>query len=72
MFGIAGYASRLFDGVIDDGDHDVVGDAALARAVIVESVTWPKPALFHSFPRTLCDGEALIYEAVMQYCEHGV
>jgi hypothetical protein len=29
----------------------MVGDAAFARAIVVENVTEPKPALLHELPR---------------------
>jgi hypothetical protein len=43
----AGGASGLLDLVLDHRDHRVVGDAALARTVVVQNVTEPKPALLH-------------------------
>jgi hypothetical protein len=30
----------------------VIGDAALARTVVVQNVTEPKPALLHELPRS--------------------
>jgi hypothetical protein len=51
VLGVAGGASRLPNIVLDHGDDDVVGNAALARAVIVQNVTEPKPALLHELPR---------------------
>jgi hypothetical protein len=47
MVGIAGRAAGLLHLVIDHGDNGVVGDAALTRAVVVQNVTEPRPALLH-------------------------
>jgi hypothetical protein len=47
MVGIAGRAAGLLHLVIDHRDDGVVGDAALTRAVVVQNVTEPKPALLH-------------------------
>jgi hypothetical protein len=33
--------------VLDHRDHRVIGHAALARAVVVDNVTEPNPALLH-------------------------
>src|SRR5204863_6410296 len=38
--------------VVDHRDDRVVGDAALTRAVVVQNVTEPKPALLHELPRS--------------------
>ena len=43
----AGSAACLLDLIFDHGHDGMVGDAALARAVIVQNVTEPKPALLH-------------------------
>jgi hypothetical protein len=51
VLSVARGAPRLPDVVLDHGDDDVVGDTALARAVIVQNVTEPKPALLHELPR---------------------
>jgi hypothetical protein len=40
-------AARLFHLVVNHGDNDVIGDTALARTVVVQNVTEPKPALLH-------------------------
>jgi len=45
---VAGRAPRLLDGVFDQRDHHMVGNAALARTVVVYNVTEPKPALLHT------------------------
>ncbi len=47
MVRLAGSAACLLDLIFDHGHDGVVGDAALARAVIVQNVTEPKPALLH-------------------------
>jgi len=52
VLGIARGAPRLPDIVLDHGDDDVIGDAALARTVVVQNVTEPKPALLHESPGT--------------------
>lgn len=52
MIGVARGAARLFDGVCDHRDDRVVRDPPLARTVVVENVTEPKPALLHELPRT--------------------
>ena len=51
VFRVAGAATCLPDLVFDHGDNRMVGDAALTRAVVVENVTEPKPALLHELPR---------------------
>ena len=51
VFRVAGGATCLPDLVFDHGDNRMVGDAALTRAVVVENVTEPKPALLHELPR---------------------
>lgn len=52
VLGLAADAANLLDGIVEQGDDRVVCQPALARAVIVNDVTGPKPALFHSrFPR---------------------
>ena len=52
VLGVARRTPRLPDIVFDHGDDDVIGDAALARTVIVQNVTEPKPALLHELPRS--------------------
>jgi hypothetical protein len=47
---VAGRAARLPDLIFDHGNDRMVRDAALARTVIVENVTEPKPALLHDSP----------------------
>jgi hypothetical protein len=51
VLGVARRTPRLPDVVLNHRDDDMVGDAALARAVIVQNVTEPKPALLHELPR---------------------
>lgn len=52
-------APRLPDLVVDHGDDGVVGDASLARTMVVQNVTEAMPTLFHVFSRNLglCWGE---------------
>ena len=52
VLGVARRTPRLPDIVFDHRDDDVIGDAALARTVIVQNVTEPKPALLHELPRS--------------------
>jgi len=47
MLGVARRATRLLHAVLDHGHDGVVAEAALPRAVVVDDVTEPKPALFH-------------------------
>jgi hypothetical protein len=47
MVRVARRAARLLHLVIDHRDDRVIGDAALARTVVVQNVTEPKPALLH-------------------------
>jgi hypothetical protein len=49
---VAGRAARLLDLVVDHRDNGVIRDATLARTVVVENITEPKPALLHELPRT--------------------
>jgi hypothetical protein len=51
MLGITRRAPRLPDVLVNHRDDDVIGDAALARTVVVQNVTEPKPALLHELPR---------------------
>jgi hypothetical protein len=50
VLGVARAAPRLLDVVLDHGDDDVIGDAALPRAVVIQNVTEPRPALLHQIP----------------------
>jgi hypothetical protein len=53
VIGVAGGASGLLHLVVNHRDDGMIGDAALARAIVVENVTEPKPALLHQkFPRS--------------------
>jgi hypothetical protein len=53
VIGVAGGASSLFHLVVNHRDDGVIRDAALARAIVVQNVTEPKPALLHQkFPRS--------------------
>jgi hypothetical protein len=47
VIGLARRAPRLLHLVVNHGDDSVVGDAALARTVVVQDVTEPNPALLH-------------------------
>jgi hypothetical protein len=47
MIRIARRASRLPDLILYHRDDRVIGNAALARTVVVQNVTEPKPALLH-------------------------
>jgi hypothetical protein len=47
MFRFARRAARLLDGVADHRHDGVIGEPALARAVVVKNVTKPKLALLH-------------------------
>jgi hypothetical protein len=49
---IARGAASLLHLVLDHRDDRVIGDAALARAIVVQNVTEPKPALLHELPRS--------------------
>jgi hypothetical protein len=50
VLGVTRRTPRLPDVVLDHCDNDVIGDTALARTVVVENVTEPKPALLHEPP----------------------
>src|SRR3954463_7022833 len=50
VLGVTRRTPRLSDVVLDHRDNDVIGDTALARTVVVENVTEPKPALLHEPP----------------------
>jgi len=52
VLGVTRRTPRLPNVVVDHGDDDMVGDAALARTVVVQNVTEPKPALLHELPRS--------------------
>jgi hypothetical protein len=47
MVGVARRASGLLHLVVNHRHDSVIGDAALTRAIVVENVTEPKPALLH-------------------------
>ena len=47
VLGVTRRAPRLPDVVIDHRNDEVIGDATLARTVVVQNVTEPKPALLH-------------------------
>ena len=49
---LARRAARLLHLVVDHRDDGMVGDAALARAIVVENVTEADPALLHQLPRS--------------------
>jgi hypothetical protein len=53
VIGVAGSASGLLHLVVNHCNDGVIRDAALARAIVVQNVTEPKPALLHQkFPRS--------------------
>ena len=52
VLGVARRATRLLHVVLDHRDHRMIGDAALARTIVVENVTEPNPALLHELPRS--------------------
>ena len=52
VFRIARGAACLLHLVLDHGDDRVIGNAALARTVVVKNVTEPNPALLHELPRS--------------------
>jgi hypothetical protein len=47
---VARRAPRLLYVVTHDCDDRVIGHAALTRAVVIQDVTEPKPALLHEVP----------------------
>src|SRR5688572_2817718 len=49
---VARRAARLLDGILNHRDDHVIGNAALARTIVVENVTEPNPALLHELPRS--------------------
>src|SRR5688500_12818774 len=49
---VARRAARLLDGILNHRDNHVIGNAALARTIVVENVTEPNPALLHELPRS--------------------
>jgi hypothetical protein len=49
---VARCAASLLHLVFDHRDDRVIGDAALARTIVVQNVTEPKPALLHELPRS--------------------
>jgi hypothetical protein len=52
MVGVAGRAASLLHLVFNHRNDRVIGNAALARTVVVQNVTEPKPALLHELPRS--------------------
>jgi len=48
---VARRASCLLDVIFDHRHYHMVGNTALARTVVIENVTEPKPALRHEIPR---------------------
>jgi hypothetical protein len=52
MIRVARCATSLLHLVFDHRDDRVIGDAALARTIVVQNVTEPKPALLHELPRS--------------------
>jgi hypothetical protein len=50
MIRVTRRATGLLDFFVDHRDNRMIGDAALARTVIVQNVTEPKPALLHGTP----------------------
>jgi hypothetical protein len=46
-------AARLLHLVVDHRNDGVIGDAALARTIVVQNVTEPDPALLHELPRSV-------------------
>jgi hypothetical protein len=57
VLSVARRTPRLFYFIADHRDDGVVGDAAFARAVIVENVTKPKLALLHLISRESTGGK---------------
>ena len=49
---VARRAASLLHLVFDHCNDRVIGDAALARTIVVQNVTEPKPALLHELPRS--------------------
>ncbi len=49
---VARRAASLLHLVFDHRDDRVIGDTALARTIVVQNVTEPKPALLHELPRS--------------------
>jgi hypothetical protein len=50
MVRVARRAARLLDGIVDHRHDRMIGNAALARTIVVENVTEPNPALLHELP----------------------
>jgi hypothetical protein len=50
VLGIARRTPHLLHLIVDHCHYRVIGDAALARTVVVQDVTEPKPALLHEKP----------------------
>jgi hypothetical protein len=51
VLGIARRAPRPPNIVLDHRDDNMIRDTALARTIVVQNVTEPKPALLHELPR---------------------
>jgi hypothetical protein len=49
---IAGGTARLLHLIFNHGDNGMIGNAALARTIVVQNVTEPKPALLHQTLRS--------------------
>src|SRR6476620_7314225 len=56
MFGVTGGATRQANFVTHHRNDGVVGETALARAVVIQYVTKPKLTLLHSFPEYAYSG----------------
>src|SRR5262244_3444762 len=52
MLRVARRATRLFDGLINDGDDCVVGNASFSWTVVIHDVAETQRALLHSVLRT--------------------
>jgi hypothetical protein len=50
VVGVARRTARLLHLVLDHRHDGVIGDAALARTIVVDNVTEPNPALLHVVP----------------------
>src|SRR5688572_9109739 len=50
MFRVAASATRPSDFIVDHRDYRVIGDAALARTIVVQHVAGPIPAVLHATP----------------------
>jgi hypothetical protein len=52
MIRVAGGTARLLHLILNHGDDGMIGNAALARTIVVQNVTEPKPALLHQTLRS--------------------